>query len=128
MLPVLVGALRRDGVLQLDDDEARLCDGWIIDPSMSIEDARQGITRLRQGFLDAGRDPNAANVRWLLTPVWDDHRRIDVERTFDNASEALDAGVNVVAFPLPPGYGSMFDSMADVGRFVSSIGRAASSY
>jgi probable F420-dependent oxidoreductase len=106
---------------------AELCDGWDPGPdaSRSPEKLRDGVQRLRHAFVDAGRDPEQLIVRAFLPALWDDHARVDLERSFDGAGRAREFGVNQFAFPLPVGYGAMFESMSGVGRFIDALGRVA---
>lgn len=82
-----------------------------------------GVTGLRRAFSEAGRDPAELIVRGHIAAVWGEDGRIDLDRSFEAAGPLLDAGANQVAFQIPVGYGAMFDTMADVGRFMAEIGK-----
>ena len=76
----------------------------------------------------SARQAEARPPREGLPLVWDDHERIDLERTFEGVPEALADGMTVLTIGFPVGYGSMFDSISDVGRFVAEMGRVAEKY
>jgi probable F420-dependent oxidoreductase len=125
-LPILCGLRLTKSNIELISE---LCDGWAVYPGMPLHEIRDGVNRLRESFRRWERDSDALLVRSLFGVVWDDHRRIDLPRTFEAAGSALEAGVNVMAFPFPliP-FGDLFHSMRDVSRFISSIGRLAREY
>ena len=89
---------------------------------------REGVDTLRQGFADAGRNPDEAIVRTHLPVVWGDGGGIDLERSFEPAGPMLDAGVNQFAFPLPVGFGDVLRTLSDVRNFFESMARVAAKY
>lgn len=109
---------------------AELCDGWEPGPdtSKSPDELADGIDKLRQAFVDAGRDPDELIVRAHLPVVWDDDGGIDLDRSFEPAAAGIAVGVNQFAFPLPVGYGKALQSLDDVQRFFESMSNVAARY
>jgi probable F420-dependent oxidoreductase len=125
-IPILLGVKANDNNAALI---AELCDGWECGPddSKSPEILREGVERMRQAFIKAGRDPKDVIVKAHLPIVWE-NERIDLERSFEKAGPMLEAGANQFAIPLPVNFGKALSTMSDLGRFLADMGRLAEKY
>lgn len=123
-IPILLGVKPTPRNLAL---MAEHCDGW--DPVSSYTPAElgAGVSSIREAFSAAGRDPDDAIIRGHLLAVRDGNR-IDLDRSFDAAGPLLERGANQLAFQIPVGYGEMFATMGELGRFISEIGTYADKY
>jgi probable F420-dependent oxidoreductase len=107
-----------------------LGDGWEPGPDRikDFDGLRAGVTKLRQAFDDAGRDPDSLITRAHLPMVWTDDGHIDVATSFSVAPDMLEAGVNQFAFPLPVGFGTSLRTLDDVGAHFREIAAVAATY
>jgi probable F420-dependent oxidoreductase len=125
-IPILLGVKANEKNAPLI---AELCDGWETGPDDSKSPAilREGVERLRQAFVDAGRDPKKLIVRAHIPIVWKGDK-IELERSFDGVPAALEAGVTQFALPMPVGYSKVLHTLADIGRYLDKAGRLAEQY
>jgi probable F420-dependent oxidoreductase len=77
-----------------------LGDGWIPIMGASVDDLRDGASRLRAAFVEAGRDPSSLRVQGSATYVRGDDGRPDLARTLDGVPALVDAGATDVAINL----------------------------
>ena len=73
--------------------------GWIPIMDATIDDVREGVTRLRKGFADSGRDPATLQARGALTVVRDESKRPDIAATMAGVEELVDAGATDIHLP-----------------------------
>lgn len=77
-----------------------LGDGWIPIMGASLDDLRDGASRLRAAFVDAGRDPASLRVQGSATYVRGADGRPDLAATLDGVPALVDAGATDVAINL----------------------------
>lgn len=91
-VPVILGL----GSSQRNFDRiARVGDGWAVTPA-DMPDLDAGVARLRQTFVDHGRDPGAAEVQVLLPVQVRDDGAADFDAMADAARSAVAAGADTV--------------------------------
>ena len=72
-------------------------DGWIPIMTATVDDLRDGAALLRSMFADAGRDPDALQVRGALPLIRDTDGKIDVKASLREAPRLIEAGATDVS-------------------------------
>jgi probable F420-dependent oxidoreductase len=113
-LPVWFGGTLHDRMLRR---VVELGDGWIPIMGSSLDDVRDGATRLRKAFAEAGRDPAAVQVQAPVPLVRDGSKRVDLAASAAGVPALAEAGATDVIVHL----GALCRDPADAGPVLATL-------
>jgi probable F420-dependent oxidoreductase len=123
-LPVWFGGSLHERTLRR---VVELGDGWIPIMGSTVDDIRNGATRLRKAFAQAGRDATDLSVQGAMPVVRGEDRRVDLARSVAGAPALVEAGATDVIVHL----GAVCPDVTEAGpvlrtlveRFAVEVGR-----
>jgi probable F420-dependent oxidoreductase len=126
-IPILLGVKANEKNAAL---VAEFCDGWETGPDdgRSLKKLREGSQIYREAFVKAGRDPAKLIVRSHLPRFMTEDGRFDLQKTFAQVPDLLEAGVTEFAAGVTGRLEGPFSSMAAIERFVNDVAAHAAKF
>ncbi len=113
-LPVWFGGSLHERMLRR---VVELGDGWIPIMGSSVDGIREGTTRLRKAFAEAGRDPTTVQVQAPVPLVRDESKRVDLAASAAGVPALVEAGATDVIVHL----GALCRNPADAGPVLRTL-------